>query len=168
MLGFASLVGLLEPPVLLPSGFATDTVTAFLAAAEAVAMLSEGQTWNYTTRPMLLQAVERSLCSLRLENDSEMALAVTYVRPICSLWKISKFASAHQNTSSFEASMFQEIVAEELAKLGREMSFARAPTCWNPAARRCPHKSRSPIAAHKVLQRRCGPPARPGASISSC
>lgn len=134
--------------VLLPSNLATATCNAFLAVVETIFLLSEGQQWGLVTRPLLLHAVEHCLelvhqCSWhaipKFHWPLHMGDQLSRWGKLPSCWTperknkiLKKYAMPLKNTSNFEESIFQEIVAEEMAKLIGNDVFALPPYLVNP------------------------------------
>lgn len=134
--------------IILPTGQFNDHCKAFLATAEIIFMLSEGQMWGLASREALLATVEQALA---LANACKWHLIPKFHWPLhmadqMGRWGklpscftcerknkvVKKFATAIQNTVAFEQSLFQEIVAEELAKLRSRDLFLPGPHLMNP------------------------------------
>ena len=134
--------------VLGPSNFAALQVQAFLAVAEVIFILHEGQLWGMATRDSLQVAVERSLqlaheCGWHLTPKFHWLLHMCdqlerwQKLPSCFTCErknkiLKKYATAMQNTSDFENSVFNEIVSEELAKLKSQNVFQQPPYLVKP------------------------------------
>lgn len=134
--------------VLLPSNFAPRPVQAFLAVAEVIFILHEGQLWGMAARDSLQKAVEHSL-QLAHECGWYVIPKFHWLLHMCDQlerWQklpscftperknkiLKKYASAIQNTSGFENSVFNEIVSEEMAKLKSQNVFQQAPYLVKP------------------------------------
>lgn len=134
--------------MLLPLGKYNDQCLAFLAMAEVIFILSEGQMWGLASKELLLGSVEQSLalaakCGWHLTPKFHWPLHMSDQLgrwgklPSCFTCErknkvVKKFATAIHNTVSFEQSLFQEIVAEELAKLKNNELFLPGPHLLNP------------------------------------
>lgn len=153
--------------VLLPSNFAPLPVQAFLAVAEVIFILHEGQFWGMATRDSLQMAVERSL-QLAHECGWHVMPKFHWLLHMCDQlerWQklpscftperknkiLKKYANAIQNTSAFENSVFNEIVAEELAKLKSQNVFQQAPYLVKP------HKAPKKLASFFAETLGCSP-----------
>ena len=154
--------------VVLPLGSQySQLVEAFLATAEVIFLLSEGQMWGLASRDTLLQSVEKSLqlaqaCQWHMIPKFHWAFHMCDQLhrwgklPSCFTCErknkiVKKYATNIQNTISFENSLFQEIVAEEMAKLQARDLFCDHPHLTNQ------HKAPKKIAQQLAPFLHCEP-----------
>ena len=151
--------------ILLPTGQYNDHCRGFLAIAEAIFILSEGQMWGLASKELLLEVVEQGLalaaaCKWHMipKFHWPLHMAGQLERwgklPSCFTCErknkiVKKYATAIQNTVAFEQSLFQEIVAEELAKLRSRDLFVVGPHLVDP------HVAPKKIAAMLALDLQC-------------
>ena len=153
--------------VLLPSNVAPLPVQAFLAVAEVIFILHEGQLWGMATRSSLQLAVEKSLqlahsCGWHVTPKFHWTLHMCdqlerwQKLPSCFTCErknkvLKKYAGAIQNTGSFENSVFNEIISDELAKLKSQNAFQQAPYLVKP------HKAPKKLASLFAESLGCSP-----------